>query len=339
MRRVFWACCALGLLMIPALAAAGADEGEPCPLCPEGCIPQDYVEYFRENVPAFVESCPAGCVALASVKSLWETPLCVAESSPQAEPEAAPVLEPDADEQPRLALPPPSPEAARTDPLGKEPVTSTLNRITLSPTALGLPKGYFSLTGYGAGLWELEMGWSDHLQLGVLATLPIMLFSAFPTVQYHSQISEHWSAAIGGTAGFFVFYALLGTFGWGAAGSVHFSYEKGPHLLNLSVIGGTGMYGSHAPEYGLIMPSVGYRYKFHPRWTFQLEGTVPIPVSEGPSMGIENILILVFYGVRGHGDFMFGDLGFCYPFQKYYFKGLWRLLPIGIPYFSLGFTF
>jgi len=239
----------------------------------------------------------------------------------------------------------------------RDPSSLTRHRVTVSPTAVGMRKGDFTVTGYGLGLWELQYGVHENVQVGALTMLPVGIAGLIPMVSAHYRVNEHFAVGGGAYAGIFGSFADMDlvddAFVVLYGGSVQLTGIWGRHVLNLSFIVGSaagrlsydagddeGDVDSFSNLDGAYMlPSVGYRFEVHPNWSLQFE--VAIPVFAGPdiSMGTQETVPLVFYGVRGHGGLVYGDFGFVLPCHEEYFENIWKYTPLGIPYFSLGFAF
>lgn len=239
----------------------------------------------------------------------------------------------------------------------RDPSSLTRHRVTISPTAVGMEKGDFTVTGYGLGVWELQYGVHENVQIGALTLLPVGVAGLIPTVSAHYRVNENF--AVGGGA----YFGIVGSFADMSVvdqafvlvygGSFQMTGIWGKHSLNVSLIAGSaagrlawdvgdseGDVGTFSNLRGAYMlPSVGYRYEVHPNWSLQIE--VAIPVFAGPdgSMDGDDVVTMIFYGVRGHAGLVFGDLGFVIPAHREYFTEIWKYTPLGIPYFSLGFAF
>lgn len=231
----------------------------------------------------------------------------------------------------------------------------TRNRMVLTPTAFGVGKEETHITGYLAGLWILEYGLTDHLVLGITSAVPVGGFTLGAHLMVHGKVSEHW--AVGGKAwvGFFSsFYNWIfepGDTMYSFGGQMETSYQNGGHELNFSLmVFGGGFYDepdghrsgkNNVLDAAIILPNIGYRYAFHKNWSFQTELTAVLAVAKtGKGNDEINGEIWVFlYGLRGHGETLFGDIGFFLPMQKFFIDYMWQFAPLGIPYFSLGVHF
>lgn len=315
MRFVF--VCAMlghGLLAGPAFAA------EQCPECPQGCIPQAYVESFKDTVGETARACPPGCVAIETVKALRDQPGCVPVETGQAR--AAP---PAAGAQPN--------------------VNSTRTRGVFLPTALSAPAGELIFTGYGAGLWDAGYVLSDNLQLGAYMVLPVYVAGVFPNIKAQFALGDNLAVGFGGLAGLGGPYAggEAGAFLLVAGGHAEVTVHTGKHLFNLGLMvlgAGLRQKGKDLDmvDGAILLPNAAYRFAFHPDWSFQVEVTGPVVVGKDGVVN-EEAIVIATYGFRGHGDIMFGDVGFTLPLFSDYIKDVWKYTPLGIPYFSIGFKF
>jgi len=238
-----------------------------------------------------------------------------------------------------------------------DPVSLTRHRVTISPTAVGIGKGNFTVTGYGLGIWELQYGVTENVQVGALTLLPVGLAGLVPLVSANYRVNDNF--AIGGG----VYAGMIGTFTdlsiidealtviYG--GSFQMTGIWGRHSLNVSLIAGSAagrlMYdlGNEEGEVdrfanlpgAYMLPSIGYRFEMNPFWSLQIEVAIPVYAGRDGPMDIDSVVTMIFYGVRGHGGMVYGDIGFMIPAHLDYFTGIWRYMPFGIPYFSLGFAF
>ena len=228
----------------------------------------------------------------------------------------------------------------------------TGHRITAFPTAKGLKPKEYVVTGYGAGVWEFQAGVTEHIQAGLVTMLPVGFWGIAPTVRGHGKIGDYFYLSGGLHAGYWGTFADFGNlsvlfFG----GSTELSAVIGDHTINLGINAFTGKRGNkgwdgHGVEWTfldgvILVPHLGYRVAFHDNWSFQTEFTVPLFITEDIKPGGWNwtTYVLFFYGFRGHGDMLFGDIGFCLPLSEPFVDHLWRYFPLGFPYFSLGFMF
>ena len=312
----------MAVCLITALWGNPAVAAEVCPECPSGCVPAGLVGEFRTDVPAGVRQCPAGCVAFEMVKTMAEKPLC------------------------QLAAATTSPAAAEATGASEIPqeryADYTRGRLVLGNTALGPQAGDLLITGYAAGLWQFDYALNEHLELGAFVVLPVMVAGAFPSIKAHTNLSD--SVALGGGVFGGMFGPFAGSLGdwsvWilGGHAEMTFAFTRNNVLnLGLAVVHWGYHLSAPYPSHGvLLVPSIGFRTTFHPRWSFQTELEMPFYAGEDGAEGAGKMFLL-FYGFRGHGDLMFGDIGFVMPIFEGYFDFLWKYTPLGIPYFSIGF--
>jgi hypothetical protein len=303
-----------------ALLGGAAIAAEPCPPCPPGCIPEAFVEQYKPSAVEVERNCPPGCIALEKAKVLRDRPGCelgVARDEGAVGQQAEP----------------------------RRNVESTRTRTVLLPSALGAPAGEVIATGYAAGLWDLEYVLSDNLQVGAYVVLPVYVAGVFPSIKAQFALSDRFSVGFGALAGLVGPYAgdESGSFALVAAGHAEVTFHTRRHMLNLGLMAvGAGVRsgggGLDMFDGAILLPNAGYRFAFHPDWSFQLELTGPLLVADNGLVNDEAIIILS-YGFRGHGDIMFGDVGFTLPLFSAYIDDAWKYTPLGIPYFSIGFKF
>lgn len=239
----------------------------------------------------------------------------------------------------------------------RDPAALTRHRVTVSPTAVGMEKGDFTITGYGLGIWEFQYGVHENVQIGALTLLPVGVAGLIPTVSAHYRVNDHFAVGGGayvGVVGSFtdmdlVDQAFVVLYG----GSFQMTAIWGRHTLNFSLIAGSaagrllydlgddeGYVDTFTNLRGAYMlPSIGYRFEMHPNWSLQIEVAIPVYADPDGHMTADDVVTMIFYGIRGHAGLVYGDLGFMIPACEGYFTEIWKYTPIGIPYFSLGFAF
>ncbi|HOX47238.1 MAG TPA: hypothetical protein PK668_26830 [Myxococcota bacterium] len=302
------------------LLAAGQARAAPCPVCPAGCVPLEYVEQLKAPPPGpAARVCPDECAPLEQVKSMREKPGCEL----QAE-QAGPVTPPPAEQRNEV---------------------TTRNRVILTPTAFMPPPDQATFTGYAAGLWEFSYTLGEVAQVGTYFTLPVVVFGVFPEARAGVRLGDHVALGGGVLGGLIFGYAtdVSGDLFWLIGGHGELSLMFGDHLLNFSLMafGGGFRWESGNDDLidgALLLPTFGYRWAFHRNWSLQLELTVPLLVQDGLEND-DDVVVLLMYGFRGHGDTMFGDIGFCLPIYEDFIDEVWQYVPLGFPYFSIGFNF
>ncbi len=314
----------LVVLAVPAVlwAAAPAAVAAPCPTCPAGCVPTAWVAEWKAP-PSGAPACPAGCVSLELVRSLSDDRSCAVAQPPAPASDAA---SPDGTALGAVAVASP-PEAVR-------PVDATRQRIIVFPTALGPPKGQSSFTGYGAALWHYEYGASDSATLGLYAVLPIGVAGVFPSVSLHSVVDAHVAVGAGAVGGIVTAYTT-GDSLWAAFGHAEVTYFDDENIFNVGLLAGTAGANGETADGVLLLPNVGYRRLISRTWSFQTEITPPFVTGGGSD--VNGRVWVLNYGLRVHGDAVFGDFGFSMPIAKGFFDEAWKYLPLGVPYFTLGF--
>ena len=304
------------LLLLLSLSAAKTTSAEPCPLCPPGCIPQAFVQTLKEPAPQITLACPENCVALDKVKILQDESKCLFVTKLESVQESAKA----------------------------ENQQSTINRGVYFPTAMDAPVGEFSVTGYGAGLWDLQYNLNENLQIGAQMVLPVYVTGIFPTIRARFDLSENVAVGVGGLIGLAGPYIgdEAGSFIFLAGGHTQISFQFGRHLINVGLAVLTAGFREEGQDIdmadgAILLPNLSYRWAFHRNWSTQVEFTAPLLVN---SEGSHNeAIVIMAYGVRGHGDIMFGDVGFFLPIFDAYIEDVWKYTPFGIPYFSIGFVF
>ncbi len=315
--------------------AQSAFAAQLCKPCPEGCVPEAIVEETGD-IPQG-HDCGEGCLPFAAVKKLKLPQPC----------------------QPQVATSEAKEEASAEADLSdaqKENQNDTVYRLIFNPTARTLKKGKAVVTGYAIAAWEFQYGVTDNLQLGAYTVFPVTWAGIAPSLRYSCEVTkDKLYFQFGPTGGIVGVYDdgvgfNTGEFIWFAGGGFAFSRVWDKHLLNFgitAVTGGqresqSGGMKSYQVKGAYLLANIGYRYGFHRNWAFILEFTPLILAGnyERPMllMDQDRIWTLV-YGFRGHGELLFGDLGFMLPFCDDFVDEVWKYVPFGFPYFSLGFKF
>ncbi len=318
----FYILAAFLMLILPGSLAL-AQEIPPCPECPRFCVPEGFVETQKATLPENLPTCPPGCLPLGAIKSLLDAPRCRFSLEAETPPEMA---------QPAVETP-------KTEEIRNE--SSTRHRLMYTQTALGVEKGQTTITGYLAAVWDFQYGLHDNVQLGVVTILPISVFGLLPTFKFHGKVNDFLHLSIGGFGGMITTYvASVDFYAWVAGGQAAASFVFDNHLFNLSFTSFTaGKYEDRWRNYdgAVLIPALGYRYGFHRDWSFQTNLSPAFFVESGRTE--VSRIWLWSYGFRGHGEVMYGDIGFTMPLHKDFFNAVWKYLPLGIPYVSLGFHF
>ena len=228
----------------------------------------------------------------------------------------------------------------------------TRDRIIFSRTAIGNKPKTINMTGYAAGVWDIDYSINRNVTIGAAVLLPVLSTAVIPHISANVFLSKHFAIGAGVFAGIWTYYVKNtdGYFLLFGGGHVAATYVNGPHMLNLSALcAGYGDYNKQrnfifGHELGVVA-SLGYRYSINKNWALLLEVHTPfgIDVNASPSKNCSNNsygeVWAVMYGFRGHGGQVFGDFGFVLPLYAEYIKTTWQYLPLGIPYFAVGFTF
>ena len=325
MQKLFF--CLVATLIFGLSLPAWTSELPACPECPSTCVPEAYVDIQKAPLPENLPKCPSGCIPLGSVKLMLDEPLCKIAMD---------------DTKPKeTALSSEKSTTTTAEKKEKRNVESTRHRLHYTPTAVGLKKGEATITGYIAAAWNFEYGFHENLQAGVVTVLPISIIGIIPTVKFHGAVTDYLHLSIGGFGGCLLSYVGSGGSVFLGGGQGVASFVSGKHLINFSFsamsAGISTEHGWEGADGALLVPSLGYRLEMHRNWSFQADLT-PLLVVNTKKLESENFWLLN-YGVRGHGDLFFGDLGFTMPLVKSFLDNVWRYVPLGIPYFSLGFHF
>jgi hypothetical protein len=213
-------------------------------------------------------------------------------------------------------------------------------RIVYLPTAIPRPRGDFNGTAHDIGFWQLEYGLSDQVGLGLQVLLPITVVSMAPGMRLGFRLSDNvW---LGGsvTAGFFVPYIddvdfRVAFYGGGPVltiGNDRFIFNCGFMALGATVFS-TGNNGGNETE-ALLLPHVGISVRLSEMVRFNIEITPPLlPTVEGDDDGL---LWLILYGIRIHGENLYGDISFVWPAHADTWT-IMKYVPMGFPLLSFGF--
>ncbi len=237
------------------------------------------------------------------------------------------------------------------EPVKRFAADSTNHRIIMAPTGYGVAEGEMLLTGYIALIWNFNYGINDHIQLGVWTNVPIGLMSVAPAIKLHTEITDNFAVAAEAVVGALFIYAawiehestpLPFFYSFNLSFSAATSDKKHIFNLNTRILSGGALNGDGDEmfwgEGALIMYSAGYRARISKSWSLQAEANM---FTVAHSNGYEIFDgVLIIYGVRGHGEWMFGDIGFLFPaYEGFLDRDVWKYLPLGFPYFSIGFKF
>ena len=314
----------------------------PAALCSANCLPLNTVEELQGDGRITKEQCAPGCVAREEVKSRRYSHSGNASSEP-------PPIFPGAESR---------------------PVDNRLSRLALQPTALGLKKRQIAITGIGAAFWQIEGGITDHFSVSGYTVLPVAIWGIGLRMALHTQPGHHTAvsvAALGMMGGPFVdnhpFVAAEGiqgtisvfsrdkarmvTLSMSAAG-IQFCHKKdlmGPvHVVEGPMSESTDERWECPPLAKIFLaPSIGIRSAVHQKVSLQLEWLIPLAIgfngvySVADGDGITGGVHLVSYSIQIHGELLFTDLGFLLPFIRGDTQ-LFRYFPLGIPFFTIGFT-
>lgn len=231
-------------------------------------------------------------------------------------------------------------------------VYPTQDRIIFSRTAIGNQPRDLHLTGYAAGIWDIDYAVNRNVTLGIAIQLPILSVGAVPHLTVNTNVTGNFAVGAGLFAGVWGQYlsnpeaSILMAAGTHAAAT----WIKGPHMVNLGIMAADYASYSKKDDFILgpglgVLASFGYRYSINKNWAFLFEVHTPflIDVTKSPSRNLAEYnygeIWAVMYGFRGHGDHIFGDFGFMLPLFPEYITHVWPYLPLGIPYFSIGMKF
>ncbi len=298
-----------------------------CPKCPSGCVPTVLVESYRPDLKE-IRMCTPGCVFADDVVHLREGIKC--RELPVT------IVKPD----------PETREKPEKDVKKIRQTEVTAHRMIFSPTAMPVPRGQILANGYAAGLWEFLFGAHENFYAGISTLVPAAVFGLLGRVSAQFEIADGVHLGGGAFAGFMSF--LIGRsplmYAFGLNTAITFSSSDSRHYFNLGVTGvEAGMYSSSDGSARIfILPiTIGYRFNFRKRWSFQSEFYVPIvPEKISQWKPYSPLPLMLLLGFRGHGDFIFGDFGLAYPISDWYYNknGIWRYTPVGFPYFAIGFN-
>ncbi len=233
-----------------------------------------------------------------------------------------------------------------------ESCDQTQDRIIFSRTALGNRPRDLHLTGYAAGIWDIDYTVNPNVTIGVAVQLPILSVGAIPHISFNKYVTRNFALGAGLFAGVWVPYVDNGDGNvyMGFGGHAAATWVKGPHMVNLGVMAADCAGFNKKSKFSIVeglgvLASFGYRYSINKNWAFLLEVHTPFVIDFNKSLSWNvsknkyGQLWAVMYGFRGHGGDVFGDIGFILPLEEWYIKSLWLFLPLGIPYFSIGMKF
>ncbi len=309
-----------------SVAEPATDVLPPCPDCPAGCLPRVLIESFKKGRLITENNCPAGCVPFEFVKALHDKPACTQESATKS------------------ASPPPKPDS--TDAIRL--VEKTRNRMILNQTAIALDKGEYQIVTYAFGAWMLQYGITDAFEFDFRVNLPVLNYGFSPGLRYRKAVSEHLHLGFGGSIWYDASYIdnVTGRFHLNFDAQMTYqikmlSFNLGFWFLQpLFTHRSGGDHGESFDNYHLLAFSPGLRLEVHKIWSVQTEFIFPLLLNkDNGGVRVDEFMVLILYGARVHGDLLYGDFGFIFPVWDSFTDNLWKYMPLGIPYFSLGFSF
>jgi hypothetical protein len=215
-------------------------------------------------------------------------------------------------------------------------------RIVYAQTAIPREEGVFNATVHDLGYWVLDYGVHQNVALGLKLVLPIGIVAFMPNLRTGFQVGEKvW---LGGS----VNYTFLMPYVDDSAGEFYLMTYGG--TLSLSVGSDTFLFNfaftsqgvtilqqdDPMTNEGLFLPQLGASIRLHEKVKLNLELAPPLTTDADYMEDYGGRMWIAMYGIRIHGDYLYGDISFVWPI----FEDAWefmKYLPMGMPLLSFGF--
>ena len=225
---------------------------------------------------------------------------------------------------------PVKPEAGRPPPAAQPPAAGDPMRVVYAPTAFTRPEGTASFNAFELGTFAIDKGMSPNLALGLQTALPVGAFVFGPTLRIGFPFS-------GGAVGFHlvavVFIPLVGNSSsvFVAGGGPMLTLGDFDRYFNAGVL---AFYASSSNT-AVFAPHAGFSVRISPGARLGAEAYL-IGWSGDRSSGFGKFG-LVLWGLRIFGESLWGDIALAEPICDSC-GGIYRVLPIGIPFLNFGLS-
>jgi hypothetical protein len=214
------------------------------------------------------------------------------------------------------------------------------SRIVYAQTAIPREEGVFDATVHNLGYWVLEYGVHENVAIGLKLILPIGFVAFTPNLRTGFQVSDNvW---LGGAVNYtfltpyiegddFYFMSYGGTLSL-SAGSDSFLFNFALTAQGVTILEPD----EDAVNEGFFLPQTGVSIRLHEKVKFNLELAPPLTTSESYMEEFGGRVWIVMYGIRIHGESLYGDISFVWPA----FEEAWEVMkyvPMGFPMLSFGF--
>jgi len=211
--------------------------------------------------------------------------------------------------------------------------------MVYADTAFLPPKDTFGWQSLNLGIHRFKYTLHDNVELGATTSVPAGFAGIFPELKVAGPVADNVHLGVlgrGGVLGFFFGeLPVVYLFGGGAMASF------GDPDLQLTV--GTAAYGMGANDDGddeivqLIYPHIGGSVRVADIAKLNLE-LGPAFVGDDEEWWDPGAIWPIFYGIRLHGEHLYGDVGFVLPASEAWFESFAKYMPLGVPLLSFGYS-
>jgi hypothetical protein len=222
-------------------------------------------------------------------------------------------------------------------------------RVIFGATAFRRGRHRWNWNIQNLGLWTLDVGLTDHLQLGVVTGPPAGALAFWPQLRAGGALSEKVELAVQAGAGAFWPF-ISNSDNWHAVvygggpvltiGSPKLLFNLGVPVYGISL--GSEQYSYRGypyssgkemqyDHYWMVVPNLGFSAQVARRVKLNLELHTPLG-----DHGMNGKLWLIMYGIRIFGERLYGDISFVIPAYPGADQIL-KYIPIGFPLLGFGF--
>jgi hypothetical protein len=222
-------------------------------------------------------------------------------------------------------------------------------RVIYGPTAFRRGRHRWNWTIQNLGLWNLDVGITDNLQLGLITAPPAGALAFWPQLRAGGALGEKVEMAVQVGAGAFWPFISNGdnwhavVYGGGPVltiGSPKLLFNIGVPVYGVSVGSERYSYGKSPYSYGkemaydnhwFVIPNLGFSAQVAKRIKLSLELHTPLGDHD-----MNGKLWVILYGMRIFGERIYGDISFVIPAYPGADQIL-KYVPIGFPLLGFGF--
>lgn len=210
-------------------------------------------------------------------------------------------------------------------------------------TAFARAEGDLATKGVALGHWTFDYAVSDEWEVGGQLSLPVFVFNAGPRARWSRALTKYVHVGVAAQVNLVL--------GFSAASDLFIAqYGGGPILSlgteDLSATFSFPVHGIHfesgddEDDWWVAIPSVGFGASVHERVKLLFEFYIPFGGDADGLWGGDDgfdLMFLLVYGLRVHGERFYGDIAFAVPFFENSLQVL-EYMPLGYPVLNFGFT-